>query len=132
MGTDSKSGDWSLSMERRLVIGRFGKFSREICQLTNHHAELKWPVTTFRVPIILRDWLPLGATKHLRAAAETPAKSEEKYKGNRIAISMFPTHTSIAPSALLPASVQPGQVHNIINWCQQNITVNPVQSYTKW
>ena len=37
MGTDSKSGDWPLSMERRLVIGQFGKFFREICQLTNHH-----------------------------------------------------------------------------------------------
>ena len=38
-----------------MVIGRFG-----IHQLTNHHVELQWPVTTFDVPIFLRDGLPLG------------------------------------------------------------------------
>ena len=59
MGTDSKSGDWPLSLERRLVIGRFVKFFREIYQLTNHNA------TTFCVPIIPRHCLPLDLCKSL-------------------------------------------------------------------
>ena len=52
-----KSGDRPL--EPRLVIGWVRTFFQEIHQFTNHHAELQWPVITFRVPIFLQDWPPL-------------------------------------------------------------------------
>ena len=69
MGADSKSGDWPLSPVRRLVIGRFRIFFREIHKLTNHHAEHQWAVTAVRVPVIMRDWLPLGRRRQREGEA---------------------------------------------------------------
>ena len=63
-----KSGDWPL--EPWLVIGQFRQFFREIHQSTNRHAELQWPVTTFREPIFLQDWPPLGQIRLRRAGIQ--------------------------------------------------------------
>ena len=51
-----KSYDWPL--EFCMVIGRMGKFFREILQLAN--TELRWPVTTFHVPIFFAGLALLG------------------------------------------------------------------------